>query len=97
MPIELSAGGGLNDLLRRTSAAVTVSSTVFLACIQQGIPVIGQDCYPVAWRRMLGDEGAVSFTRSSEEAAAAALAATGVDPARFSRLLASLAPGVPVE
>jgi hypothetical protein len=93
--IELSAGGGLNDLLRRTSAAVAVSSTVFLACIQQGIPVIGQDCYPVAWRQMLG--GAVSFTRSSEEAAAAALAATGVDPARFSRLLASLAPGVPVE
>jgi hypothetical protein len=49
VPIELSAGGVLNDLLRRSSAAVTVSSTMFLDCLQQGIPVIGLDCYPVAW------------------------------------------------
>jgi hypothetical protein len=93
--VELDSRGPLDDVIRRTRVAVTVSSTVFLECLRHGVPVVASDSYPIAWKTLLEEEGALAFAGSSKDVVRLVLQAEPTDPSTFSRLLASLTPGEP--
>jgi len=51
--VEFSKGPGLEDLLRRTSVAVTYYSTVFLDCVRLGVPVVSFGWHDFSFRKLM--------------------------------------------
>jgi hypothetical protein len=62
--VTFSQGSGLDGVLSRAAVAVTYSSTVFLDCIKQGVPIVSFDWHHFSYKRQIEKYGVFHFARS---------------------------------
>jgi hypothetical protein len=62
--VTFSQGSGLHSVLSRAAVAVTYSSTVFLDCIKQSIPIVSFDWHHFSYKRQIEKYGVYHFARS---------------------------------
>lgn len=62
--ITYSQGAGLDELLQRSSLAVTFSSTVFLDCLRRRVPIVSFGWHDFSYKRQIIDHGVFHFCNS---------------------------------
>lgn len=65
--VSYSQGAGLDDLLRRSSVAVTFSSTAFLDCLRHNVPIISFEWHDFSYKRQIAEYGVFHFCESLTE------------------------------
>jgi len=65
--VSYSQGAGLDDLLQRSSVAVTFSSTAFLDCLRHGVPIVSFGWHDFSYKRQIAEYGVFHFCESLAE------------------------------